>query len=146
MSFISAFRSKIHKKIVVINEKQHNSKPTKEGKKKFFSISNKNGVKIVFKHDPKLKFAMLKPRAMAKSFFSNHFVTIVICATNNISPPIPKIILPKIINQYFALVNPIINVNYPKTSIELKIIKDFLIPILSIKIPPKNGKIMFGNE
>jgi len=36
--------------------------------------------------------------------------------------------------------------NYPKVNTMVNIIKPALIPILSKKIPPKRGRIMFGME
>lgn len=67
-------------------------------------------------------------------------------AAFKLSEPMPKIHLPANIVPYDNVYPPITTILQPKIRIDENINILILTPILSIRMPPKNGKMIFGAE
>lgn len=92
-------------------EKTQKINPTKAGKKNPSLTLKSIGVKTEFKADPNLEAAIFNPRAKAKFLLANHYEITTLYATPKFSPPNPKMTLPRIINQYYPSISPIIKTN-----------------------------------
>eukprot|EP01083_Nonionella_stella_P233982 823863_1 len=98
--------------------------------------------------DPRREIERLKPIANATSFPLNSVATNALDATQRHSPPNPRIVLPTSIKVYAPLEINVPNekTSCPTTSNDVNKIIEFAGPTRSTRIPPKNGKTIFGNE
>ena len=121
--------------------------PTKSGSFKLSWIRYKAGNIYDPATDPNLPILTIIPNANDNSFPKNHLLTTADYVTVKFSPPNPKIILPiNIITNVFLDNVDKKHTNYPIITIKENKNNPYLTPILSIKIPPNRGKIIFGIE
>ena len=104
------------------------------------------GDTILFVTEPIREIDKHIPIANATSPNSNHFCNNELEATQIDSPPIPKIIRPKIIKGNDLIVTPYATIIWPINVKHIKIKQHTSGPYLSTKTPPKKGNITFGNE
>lgn len=106
----------------------------------------KVGERRLLKTEPSLATERFKPKAKATSLPANQSAKMEEFATEMLSPPNPKMILPINITGQDLMETPNAKMTCPMAIKETKITRQTLTPNLAIKYPPKNGKKMLGME
>ena len=108
--------------------------------------SHSKGDKKLFATDPSRERERQTPKANASSLFLNHPAIKADCATVKFSPPKPKTTRPASITGMDLSAPPRAKMHCPPTKKTLKMTSILITPSLSTKYPPKNGRMMLGNE
>jgi hypothetical protein len=106
----------------------------------------KAGERRLLKTEPSLATERFNPKAKATSLPANQSARMEELATEMLSPPNPKTILPRNMTGQDLMETPKAKMTCPMAIKETKITRHTRTPNFAIKYPPKNGKKMLGME